>query len=406
VQIEAWAKKYWKFLVLGVLVFIIFNPSIIGIKGLSGVGYLSGTQGLQPEFNSLYWNNAWWSNTERGAETIPGVSPSSMSFGWDMVFDPDRASEGMPDMGATEQAITVDPVAPLVTSWSVPQPNETLPNGTVVGVTKQFDLYRYTCDWAMNVWLSGSEWEADGKYTKVERGLGGSSEVAYVNPSYADSALWIKVSPTKFVYFTENPTHVYFAPAYIALKEPVIWAGVDNNGQTVVNDADVGKVEDLIPKNTGEPLGIYYNRGGTGTFNESTIQHYEGLTLDPSLFQDAYWTRISLIQFKPLSWTNNLFWHAWKYPSAYLHFQVYIYVVGEWKVYFQTGEIPALTPHTPIMETSNPLTNLFAGAAAWFASPFNQLWLFFILIVFVVVLVSIFNPGLWSMLALSRRKQE
>jgi hypothetical protein len=275
--------------------------------------------------------------------------------------------------------------------------SKTFDNGTIADEYKQFTMYRYMMDWAVNVWLTGSEWEADGKYNNNPNqytvGLG----------SWAGAIIWIKLTPKAFCYFTQNPDQLYFAPSYVALKEPVQWVGVDNDGKIVQNDADIVKSQDIIPKASGEATGLYYSRGGGATFEESKLQSFQGATLDPEIFRDQYWIRFNLAQLQPVSWTNYpSFSHGWKYPSAYLHFMVHLYVVGQWTVFYKTGEIPALTPHTPIMVTNG----LFDWLGSWFNNPLNQLWSFFLIIVVVVLAVSITSPGVWSLLASRKRRNE
>jgi len=131
---------------------------------------------------------------------------------------------------------------------------------------------------------------------------------------------------------------------------------------------------------------------------------YQNHNLDPEIFRNDYWMRLNLMSFKPLSWQEGLppfySWHNWKYPSAYLHFTVYLFVVGQWTVYFKTGEIPPLQPHTPIARLVNPFDSL----TSWFSNPLNQLWTFFIIMVIVIVGISILNPGMWTAIALSKKK--
>jgi hypothetical protein len=365
---------------------VVFYVSAPKLATLS-TGYLTGTQGLEPQFNSVYFDGKWWSSSETSG------SPSSMSFGYSMDFDPDLVADGYPDLCASQQPMTVQTdVAPISYVWSYKVGSKTFENGTIADEYKQFEMYRYRCDWAMNLWLSGPEWESHPR-----PGDFGESK------DYAGTKVWLKLVPRRFVYFKDNPDQVFFAPAYIGLAQDVSWAGITKDGTKVLNDPDIEKSQDLIPKVGGETPGIYYQRGGGDVITEDTLLEFQGTTLDPEIFRNEYWMRIDLMSFHPLTWWDYGIWHNWKFPSAYMKFMVYLFVVGQWTVYIKTGEVPALNPHTPIMVTGNPLGDLFAGILNWLANPFNQLWVLLIIIVIVVIVVSIASPGVWTVLA--SRKQ-
>lgn len=388
-----------------VLMFLVFSP----LKPFS-IGYLTGTQGLQAEFHSLHWgtqdlpSDTWWSNTERPDKPLyyrrdQPVWPSLLAFGYEMTFEPDGASIGMPDLCATQQPFTVDmDVEPKSYVWNYKVGSETLANGTIVDVYKQFEMYRYKLTWSINIWLAGTEWEADGKYDDL---YGGAYHLN-CHGAYQSAELWIRLEPRAFVYFLDNPDQVYFAPAYIGVDE-IQWAGKYADGHIVLNDADIINSQDLIPKARGETLGIYYARGATPVDVQSKLLSYQGQLLDPEIFRSEYWTRIILTEFTPLSWHPLPWTHDWKFPSVNIKFYVYEFVVGTWTVYIKTGEVPKLEPHTPIVRLGGGLLDwLFDwwnGAMQWLSNPFNQFFTVLIIIVIVLVAVSIASAGLWKVLA-------
>ena len=378
-------------LVLMLSVLVMSGARFLGLQ--THPGYLTGTQGLQAQFHSVYFNNAYWSTTE----TPSDANPSVMNFGYDMTFDPDGATVNRPDLCGTQQPITVDAdVEPKKYSWQIKvETGKTLENGTIVDVYKQYDMFRYQCDWATNVWLSGTENEAMGRSSIVP----GDQETTLCN--YAGTTIWLKVTPRSFVYFMDTPKQLFFAPAYIGLSEEVTWASIDKKGQTIIDDVEIKSIEDIIPKAKGETVGIYYQRGGGDMATEDTYLKYQGQTLDPEIFRDEYWIRFSLLNFKPINWWTA-FWleHGWKFPSAYLHFLVYVFVVGEWEVYIKTGEVPKLEPHTPIVRYT---TDIFD----WLTNPWTLFWLGIIGSFFLLVLLIVFAPGLLTVIAVlifGRRK--
>jgi hypothetical protein len=361
------------------------------IPKFAEIGYLTGTQGLEAQFHSLFFNNSWCSVTEKPSWA---KQASSWSFGYSLAFDPDIKDEGWCDLAATQQPFTLDAdVEPKHYSWTVDLGEVTLSNGTKAKKFYNFEMWRYRLTWKINLWLSGTEAEA--------------CDTTYFNiitwePNYAGTKVWIKLVPKTFVYFKENPDQLFFAPAYLGL-ESCTWAGIDKDGRTIMNDPDMQRSQDLIPKARGETLGIYYQRGGTPVNLEQTLLSYQGLSLDTAIFRNEYWTRIDLLNFKPINWYDYQIWHNWKYPSVYLEFSAYVFVVGRWTVYLATGEVPQLEPHTPIMVTGNPIADFFAGIAAWLSNPINQFWVLLIIIVIVILVVSVMSPGLWTALAMRKR---
>ena len=372
-------------LLIGLLLVLLSGGSLLGLQ-THAPGYLTGAQGLEPQFNSVYFDGKWWSNTEKSG------NPSSMSFGYSMDFDPDVATDGYPDLCASQQPITVQTdMEPKSYVWNYKvETGKTLENGTIVDVYKQFEMYRYKCDWAMDLWLSGPEWEAAVKNAPV-----GTTK------DYAGTKGWIKLVPRSFVYFEENPDEGPFvAPAYIGLAQDVTWAGINKDGSTQLNDPQIASSEDLIPKAQGEVVGIYYERGGGDIMTEDKLLSYKETELDPEIFRNEYWMRIDLMSFHPLSWYDLGIFHNWKFPSAHLHFLVYLFVVGEWTVYFKTGEVPKLEPHTPIMQVTDVLGD-------WLRNPWTWFWLFGLGSLLMLVLLIVFAPGVLTVIAvwvLGRRK--
>ena len=358
---------------------------------LSEIGYLTGTQGLEAQFHSLYFNNSWCSITEKPSWA---KQASSWSFGYTMDFDPDVSDEGWCDLCATQQPMTLDTdVEPKHYSWTVDQGEVTLSNGTKAKKVYQFEMWRYRLTWKINIWLSGPEGE--------------TCDTTYFNiitwePNYGGSKLWIKLVPKAFVYFKENPDQVFFAPAYMGLNS-YTWSSTDKDGKTVLNDPDMQKTQDLIPKASGETLGIYYQRGGSPVNLEQTLLSYQGLSLDTAIFRNEYWTRIDFLNFKPINWYDYQIWHNWKYPSVMLEFTAYVFVVGRWTVYIGTGEVPSLSPHLPIAVTGNPINDFLNAVGAWLSNPLVQFWLLLIVIVIVLIFAGPTIVALLGML-FGRRK--
>ena len=397
-KIEQYVKKNWlSLLLIGALVYLFASPT--GMQVLGTVfpgGFLTPTQGVEFTFDSLKYSGTNFPSGWYNSSSYPANSnPSSTDFGYSMNFDPDDSQTYMPKLSGSQQPMTVDTdTAPITYSWQIKNGSTTFSNGTIADEFLQFNMYRYKCTWSMNLWLSGTEAEAEGDYRTWVYLM---HTPAFIN-NYAGTTLWLKATPRTFVYFDQNPDQLFIAPGYLGLSENAIWAGTDKDGQITLNDADISKLESIFPGAQGETPGFYFQRQGGELVTDQTWLQYQNFKLDPSVFRKEYWVRVNLNQLCPWNgWPNLLMGHDWKFPSVQLKFTAYVFVVGQWKVYIKTGEVPALQPHPPQAGFSG-------GWFDWFDSPYNQLWVFFVVIVVVVLAVSILNPGLWNMVALRRRR--
>jgi len=386
-NLESWIsknKKLLAILLLALIIFFIFNQ----IWPMS-VGYLTATQGLQAEFHSLYTNGKWLSNTEKPSSftiqdrTLSASTASNWFFGYELNFDPDEPDDGFPNLVATQQPIAVDmEVGPKhYDPWTVDKGLVTLPNGTKAQKIIQFEMWRYQCEWSINIELSGSKAEACDR--RWDYGIAWE-------PNYGGVDIWIRLEPRAFVYFEDNPDEVYFAPAYIAVTDYVV-ASIDENGKMTIDDPEIKKEIDLIPKAKGETLGIYYERGGlTPVDMEEKVLTYKGIELDPEIFRDEYWIHISLLNFKPRNTVD--FWtkvHNCWFPSVQLDFKVYVLVVGKWTVYLTTEEVEELQPHEPVVIESNP----WKWLSNWWNNPMTQIWMLLFMGFIALVLIAVFAPG-------------
>jgi len=416
-NLESWIEHNKKLIaVLIAALLLLYAWYNGGVFKLGSIGYLTPTQGLEAEFHSIRWGTenvppgSWWSNTEcpgsiyNRQDGTPAPN-SQLSFGYELSFDPDEADRGMPDLMATQQPFTLDTdVEPKRYSWLVKVGSKTFQNGSIYDVYTQFEMYRYKLSWAINLVLTGSSWESDGHIYDKAYGL---PVYLQCRGAYYNAEIWIKLKPRAFVYFKDNPDQVFFAPAYLGVDE-IQFVGTDDKGQKTLDDGDIKKTIDLIPKARGETLGIYYQRGAGDVVNlEDKVLQYQGIQLDPQVFRDEYWCRIILNVFKAYTWVDWGIYYHYKYPSVNIKFYVYVLVVGKWTVYIKTGEVPKLEPHQPITNVNPPW---WQGWSSWLANPWTLLWtgifaLFAILI--VIVILAIFAPGvLLSIASIFRRRRE
>lgn len=392
---------------MAMIAFIVIGSIVVGsVIKLSGVewGFLTGYQGLQTEFNSVKYKGYWYDRTHLGPNSQISYwktyTASAGEFQDRLNLDPDHPTEYLPNLLASQTPVVIDTdQAPKTWLWRV-QVDETTEEGEndthswtkTIETYREFQLMRYVCQWDMNLWLSGPAGEA------------------YPDPmrAWRDGELWIKIVPKAFIYFEDNPDRVFFAPSLVQLQD-IDWYSFKESKDQEAQDGGISQYQDLIPKAEGETLGLFYARGGDPVQIEESVMAYEGSLLDPEIFRDEYWVKISLIEFKPFSWfeLGGLAGWSWKYPSVRMRFMVHVFVVGEWTVKLEKGDIVELEQHEPIEPPPVPIVTDWQkfqeALAEWFENPLNKLALGALIAIGVFVAILIFAPqALFSLVVLYR----
>jgi len=313
----------------------------------ASIGYSNGGQGFSMSFDNVYWNNAWWSRTTHGTSPADSSPPSDLAFGYTMDLNPDSDNAGMPALCASSSGTLIPDLTnqsgnDMEYVWQIPNGTATV-NGQLESVYEQYQMELVQCSWQMNVWLSG---------TGTEAGCFGAAA-----PNWEGAQIWITMTPNEFVYFQDNPQHVYFAPAWIGLAQGAQYtvASYDAWGQgwtpTQSDNMSCISIQNITPSSQGEATGIYYTLGGhdvsTSTLTKNAVYQYEGQPLDSSIFQPIYYTRVDLNTFMAKNYFDLPLGvpHLWMFPSVQLNFRIFVWVVGQWQVYFNQNQIPKLTPH-------------------------------------------------------------
>jgi hypothetical protein len=131
---------------------------------------------------------------------------------------------------------------------------------------------------------------------------------------------------------------------------------------------------------------------------------------DPRFAQTVYFP-ITLINYGALKreggwWVT--YWHKEYYPTSYLRVRALYAIYGEW-VYAWTQEEAEKQGYqwenrSSIISGSQSWWDKFLGGlGSWFTNPLTQFWLIFVIIAAVIIVVTVANPGIWSIL-LSRKK--
>ncbi|MDH5686274.1 MAG: hypothetical protein OEZ48_00185 [Candidatus Bathyarchaeota archaeon] len=383
--------------IVGVLMIasLLLGTFLVGsVVKMGTVGFITGYQGLQAEFNSVYLKGYWYDSDHDGPNKNylewPDKRASAVEFFDHINLDPDHSSDLLPNLAASMSPIVVDEtVDPKRWIWRVKVGEETEEgkNAThswfrIIEEYKEFQILRYRCEWAMNLWLSGPGTEA---YPDDLR-------------TYRDAQVWIRLVPQAFVYFEDNPDQVYFSPALVQVLD-VEWYSFTDDKEKEVKDEAIAKYEDLIPKSEGETLGIFYSRGAQEINLQNKVLSYENQLLDPAVFRDEYWIRLSLLEFKPNSWWNDplhLTGWSWQYPSVKIKFLVHVFVVGEWTVKLEKGETVELEVHDPtVSPPAAPwfdISHITDALEAFWADPLNKLATGLFVLMVAIVIILVFTP--------------
>ena len=390
------------------LVLIIALPSIASISGLntlSSIGFNQGTQGLGWQFNSIYWNG-WWNSQTRGSipnlNYITGQAPISTQqqiandFGGSLNFAPDQSGTssgganggvGFPTLGGTFGAMNADVQNASgknqIYTWNI-QNGTIQQNGQTMNVVNQFQMQRVQCTMSFNVFLSGTGSEAGPSVA-----LGAGQAI----PNYAGAQIWMKITPQQFLYFSDNPNQFYIAPALIQLTsnaEPALASvGGGISGMSDTQRNQFLNQQSTNPEAQGDTFYIYY--APTNTPSQSQISDNQvlsmvnGQQLDPSIFRNSYYVCLNLHEFLP--WNDWGFlgvqYHHYAFPSMNYKLTMYVWVVGEWTTYFKPGETIVQKPH-PVVSGGQDYFSWLGDLL----NPFgNMSWLVWVMVVAVALVI-------------------
>lgn len=379
-------KKAMYYLALVVIALGLSAPLFISIfaKPLSSLPTISGYQGVDFIFDSVYFKDGWYDKTttmnpnyKDYYDTSKPFTVSARDFGDRLNFDPDSSDNFLPNLHMEQMGFTADrDFTSNVYTWNI-KIGETQSET----IYKRFEIHRFKAVWEANIWLDGSGNEA---YPDAKR-------------VWQDAEIWIRVIPNNFQYVVnipDNPTTVYIAPVYMAVDNAAWFSGKDDPNQA--KDPSQAAAQDIFPEQRGVALGFYKTRRGVETDVEDEILSYQGLQLNPDVFRGEYWIRIGVDRFHAdsnLEWGGLWGWN-WKYPSLHLEFTIHVFVVGEWEVRLYKDEVPNLAPH-PVDYYETGWTQFINGLLDFANSPLG--WLFgltgiFILIVIILAVTGVLTP--------------
>jgi hypothetical protein len=352
-------KKLIALLIIAVLL-LYFAPRL-----LSTASYVTGYEGAKPSFYGV-------KDLQNGGKTFTNDNYGNASlheFGTTMLFDEDDATTGLPNIAGEMTSIQI----PMSNNTWVPPdwvPSDwwrdslSWKNPTNVYEWKirmsdgSYKVYRME-EWKLKWFISlSAEWDSTGWLDDEESN----------NKFYKNVEIWAKIDLRPVWYF-QGQDVAYFAIGKIEL------ANIKTDGMN--GDPRI------TPMSPGSTLEIYLNPFGSDTAPKSDdfkAYYYQNTTLNPDLFRDYVYVKITLNEFGVHQWWD---WFTLKQKgdSAVLGFNVYVFVVGVWTV----KDIQDIQDYQG--RSSKIQTEGFSIDWSWLTSIFSSPWTWFGIGSFLLILI-------------------
>ena len=284
-------------------------------------------------------------------------------------FDPDAPRNGKPDLVGETTGVFVPKAGEVqLPSWvpgniatevsrltqAEPKPERTFTWSTPGG-DKLFQMDEWRLLWLVTI---SADWQGGegGTYTGVE--------------------VWFRLTLTPKWYFEAQPDRTYFAIAKIVLRR-VDWTG--KTPSTVR----------FVPMSEGSILPIYYSVRGEKAYEELSENEASnwGVGLNTRYFRDTVYTYVALDNFGVRSDWLGLNKRG---DSATWLFEVYVFVVGEWRVKDIREEPEGYGRPSQWQPTPLGIGEWLSAFWRWLTSPWGMLSSFFVLVlVFALVALAI-----------------
>jgi len=377
---------------------LVFSAPIFLIYGLTQFGVIptpmipDAYQGLHPIYDSVYWNGYWYDSLHKGPNpNYEGRIASVAKFKEYVNLNPDGTNTLLPSLKMSGGPVLIDP------TWHTEQYVWELKNEQestdMVDVYTVYRMQKVMAEWKVNVWIDGT----------------GNEAFPDNNHRWFDAQIWIELIPEITPYFKgAEEAELYFAPAWMGVKNIEWYSGKEDPNK--MKDPRQAALNELYPEEVGENFGLFAQRGETTTvIDEPKILSYRNQPLDPQIFKESYWIRMNVDRMQADSEAAGVGGWDWSYVSAHITFEVHLFVIGEWRVALEKGDVPDLEPRT-VSYGTDPFADLLRGIGGFITSPAGIFLAFMglVLAVFIILALTGALPGvisLLSMLAGAKRKR-
>lgn len=374
---------------------------------LSSIGYSFGGAGVRSSFVGLEWHYGEdQPYGQAGSGSVNGDSHLFVDLRPDtkFYFDADDPSRYAPNLvGEMTNAFVPEETlsnAPswVPTTWFMDSSNIRNPLQTETWELENPDnpdeILAYEVEeWILKLYVSITcEWD-----TKPFDWTLGQSE--WLNQRYRDTEVWIELELAQDFFVFEGSPTPYFAISKVKCSDFAkgklgsedkffdwqdVW-GNEKEGEYTPTD-----LFSVVP-DTKSWMYLYYDKWGGEKTTDVDPFSYRGRQLNPEIFVDKMFFNVNLANFGT-QW-ERLFDQSTltKGDAVTWAFDVYVYVVGEWKIK-DISELPEGYGRTPMVNYQQ------SWVTGMLTDPRFQLWSFIGLIALVVCVLAIFAP--WVLFAL------
>jgi hypothetical protein len=393
-QFERILRKNKKLFVVIVVALALFMLSPAIISSLSSLQpYPSAYEGAKARFVGIVYTNARYTNADK-----QGASVAKFDTG--LSYDYDPRGQGMPEIVGSMTTVFIPEKAPnsiqdwVPFSWwqsakdMNPYTGETYEFNVKNddGTTSVYKMEAVQTKWFVNIRANPLGQPDISSHTDE-----------WQRRRYSDLEIWFEFDLEPSWYF-EGTDKTYFAIAKIQLANILInHFGPDGQEVTSIPSEVVNMVR-VNPQPIGMAVMMYplpFDRNMEGCPDNFEGYTYEGKRLNPKYFRDKVYGCITLNDFGSWDWYKSTIPPDLRglADSVTFDFTVTQFVVGEWKV----KDIQDLDPEEFNVSPKYGRDEIIPGLADFLSSPLGQLWMFLILIGVVLVLITIFFPGFWTL---------
>jgi len=281
------------------------------------LGYSSGFQNPKAQFVGVKYNDKKYTSTSH-------EGASQASFDTTLRFDADKDVWGKPNVigemttvfvpkESLSGAISWIPTEFLKRTDAIHNPEQTY-SWNISGKTYKME------QWVLKYYISFSgEWDGDESLWRAIPILGTRQRNYYSNLE-----IWIEFDLTP-TWYIEGGGTAYFAIGKIQVSDVKKYAK-DNNDHELTAETELS----FLPESEGASLYVYYGLWGVGGA-ESEAYKYQGKALNPALFTNKVYAKLTLNNFGVTNWYDFPVVKT-KGDAIVLGFSVTAFIIGEWDV--------------------------------------------------------------------------
>jgi hypothetical protein len=355
---KTWFSRVTFLLIACMLVSVFCCVPLAEAQFSGGGGYSSGFEGPKARFfgvdftannqlitqEGMLGQHFLYASADDGSMLYDNSRASSKTFDTTLSFDADDAVRGAPNLKGQMTSIylpkdTLSSGASwLPYNWMTRDQYVTNPIGDMINWTigdSVYGMQKWLCHYSVAL---GAEWDGTLDF------WGGMGEVpppqtGINDNSYTDLDVWIKIDTRPTSYYA-NAQKTYFAIGKIQLADTINYKGTTlaSGGLFSSNVVEPRSTVSINPEGQGGLLYIFDSAFGGAYKTENSEYSYRGQALNPGLFKDTSFIKVSLNRFGVYSGGNYVggvgvpgsYWV--KGDVAKITFDVVVFSIGEWKV--------------------------------------------------------------------------